>query len=150
MAGRCSSSCSSPVTCFPVAWCPFETHSLPTSTSHVCPFVEHLFTFIFWGLKSSSDVELLEASISLSTSSGLLSSVLLFYAAVLHRAKTMGAVSLKFPSETASTEGLLNPSTSLFLLRVFTSLLEGVVVIITDSTSLSTSNPSNYPPLLEP
>ena len=55
----------------------------------------------------------------------------------------MGAVSLRFFSETASAEGLPNLSTSLFLLRDFTSLLGGVAVIITDSTSLSPSNPSN-------
>ena len=35
------------VTRFPVAWCSVESHSLPTSTSHVCPLVEPLLVFAF-------------------------------------------------------------------------------------------------------
>ena len=65
------------VTCFPLAWCCGESHSLRMSISHVCPLVEPLFTLVFWGLKSSSVPGVVEASISRRTSASLLGAELL-------------------------------------------------------------------------
>ena len=59
----------------------------------------------------------------------------------LHLARTIGAVSFKFSSETASAEGLAS-STSRFLFLELTPLLGGVVMIITESASLSRSSSS--------
>ena len=140
----------SPVTCFPMAWCWVESHSLPTSTSHLCPLVEPLLVFAFWGLKSSSVVKVVEASIPSITSANFRGAEQRLYAAVFHRARIMGAVSFRFFFETASAEGLLTSSVSLLLFRDLTPLLGGGATIITDSTSLSWSGLSNSClPLLE-
>ena len=56
------------VTCFPVSWRWVEIHSYRTSTSHICPLVEPLFAFAFWGLKSASFLGVVEASTSTNTS----------------------------------------------------------------------------------
>ena len=65
------------VTCFPMAWCCIESHSLRKSISHVCPLVEPLFAFAFWGLKSSFAPGFVEASISHSTLANILGAELL-------------------------------------------------------------------------
>ena len=129
------------VICCPTLWCSLETHSSPTSTSHVCALVDPLFIFTFCGLKTFSVTGLDAASMSAITSANFLDVELSLKAAVIHLAKTIGGVSFNFASDTASFDGF-SASVSRYLFLDLYSLLDGVDSNITEAASFSGSSSS--------
>ena len=127
------------VICCPTLWCGLGTHSVPTSTSHVCTLVVPLFIFTHCGLNFCS-VTGSEAPFMSTITSGNLEDVeLSLMAAGSHIAKTIEGVSFRFTSDTVFVEGTPS-SVYRFLFLDLDSMLGDVDTIIKEATLFSRSS----------